>query len=222
MGVEPIREGEFVALEISDKGCGISKADLNRIYEPFFTKKVMGRSGTGLGMAVVWGTVQDHHGYIDVTSQPDEGTTFCITLPATREIAQQAQESVPASEYMGDGQVILIVDDVAEQREIATNILEMLNYKPVSVESGEKAIAFLKTGSADLVLLDMIMDPGLDGLETFKKIIGFKPNQKTIIASGYAKTVRVDKVIRLGASQFIKKPYTIETVGLAIKNELQR
>ena len=222
VGVEPIREGDFVALEISDKGCGISKADLIRIYEPFYTNKVMGRSGTGLGMAVVWGTVQDHHGYIDVTSQPDEGTTFCITLPATREIAQQAQESVPASEYMGDGQVILIVDDVEEQREIAADILEVLNYKPVSVESGEKAIEFLKTQSADLILLDMIMDPGFDGLETYKKIIGFKPNQKTIIASGYAKTVRVDKVIRLGASQFIKKPYTIETVGLAIKNELQR
>ena len=222
MGVEPTREGEFVALEISDKGCGISKADLNRIYDPFFTKKVMGRSGTGLGMAVVWGTIQDHHGYIDVNSQPDEGTTFCITLPATKKIAQRAQESVPASEFMGDGQVILIVDDVEEQREIATDILEMLNYQPVSVASGEKAIAFLKTGSADLVLLDMIMDPGMDGLETFTKIIGFKPNQKTIIASGYAKTVRVDKVIRLGASQFIKKPYTIENVGLAIKNELQR
>jgi DNA-binding NtrC family response regulator len=118
--------------------------------------------------------------------------------------------------------VILIVDDVEEQREIAADILEVLNYQPVSVASGEKAIAFLKTGSADLILLDMIMEPGLDGLETFKKIIGFKPNQKTIIASGYAKTVRVDKVIRLGASQFIKKPYTIETVGLAIKNELQR
>ena len=222
VGVEPIREGDFVALEISDKGCGISKADLIRIYEPFYTKKVMGRSGTGLGMAVVWGTVQDHHGYIDVTSQPDEGTTFHIYIPATRKIAEPAQESVRASQYMGDGQVILIVDDVAEQREIAADILEMLNYQPVSVESGEKAIAFLKTGSADLILLDMIMEPGLDGLETFKQIIGFKPNQKTIIASGYAKTVRVDKVIRLGASQFIKKPYTIETVGLAIKNELQR
>ncbi len=117
---------------------------------------------------------------------------------------------------------VLIVDDDEEQREIATDILKMLNYKPVSVESGEEAIAFLKTGSADLVLLDMIMDPVMDGLETFTKIIGFKPKQKTIIASGYAKTVRVDKVIRLGASQFIKKPYTIETVGLAIKNELQR
>jgi len=222
VGVEPIREGDFIALEISDKGCGISKADLIRIYEPFYTKKEMGRSGSGLGMAVVWGTVKDHHGYIDVTSQPDEGTTFHIYIPATREMAEPAQESVRASEYMGDGQVILIVDAVEEQRENATNILEMLNYQPVSVASAEKAIAFLKTGSADLILLDMIMDPGLDGLETLKKIIGFKPNQKAIIASGYAKTVHVDKVIRLGASQFIKKPYTIENVGLAIKNELQR
>ena len=221
-GYEQTRVGKFVALEISDKGCGISKAELNRIYEPFYTKKVMGRSGTGLGMAVVWGTVQDHHGYIDVDSQPDQGSTFSLYFPATTENKELKHESVPASEYRGDGQVILIVDDVAEQREIASNILKMLNYQPVSVASGEKAIAFLKTRSADLILLDMIMDPGLDGLETFKRILAIKPNQRAIIASGYTETSRVEQARQLGAELFIKKPYTIETVGMAIRQALQK
>ena len=222
MGYKQTRNGEFVTLEISDKGCGISKADLIRIYEPFYTKKVMGRSGTGLGMAVVWGTIQDHNGFIDVVSQPDEGSTFSIYFPATTENKELKHESVPANEYMGDGQVILIVDDVVEQREIATRILKILNYQPVSVASGEKAIAFLKTKSADLILLDMIMEPGLDGLETFKRMLAIKPNQKAIVASGYTETSRVEQLRRLGAEPFIKKPYTIETVGMAIKHALQK
>jgi CheY-like chemotaxis protein len=123
---------------------------------------------------------------------------------------------------MGDGQVILIVDDVEEQREIATSILKILKYQPVSVASGEKAITFLKTRSADLIILDMLMDPGLDGLETFKNILAIKPNQKAMIVSGYSETSRVEQVRRLGAEPFIKKPYTIETVGLAIKHALQK
>jgi two-component system cell cycle sensor histidine kinase/response regulator CckA len=217
---EQSRKGEFVALEISDKGGGIAKADLNRIYEPFYTKKVMGRSGTGLGMAVVWGTVQDHDGYIDVASQPGKGTTFSIYFPATRARKARKPESVPANAYRGNGQVILIVDDVEEQREIATTILEMLNYQPVSVASGEKAIEFLKTQSADLILLDMVMEPGLDGLETFKNILVFKPNQKAMVVSGYTENSRVEQLKQLGAQPFIKKPYTIETVGMAIKHAL--
>jgi CheY-like chemotaxis protein len=166
---------------------------------------------------VVWGTVQDHDGYIDVASQPNKGTTFSIYLPATRENKARKPEPVPAKTYEGNGQVILIVDDVEEQREIATNILEMLNYQPVSVASGETAIEFLKTKSADLILLDMVMEPGLDGLETFKHILTIKPDQKAIVVSGYTQTSRVEKLKRLGAQPFIKKPYAIETLGMAIK-----
>ena len=217
---EPIRDGQFVAMRISDRGCGISKDDLSRIFEPFYTKKVMGRSGTGLGMAVVWGTVQDHHGHIDVQSKPNEGTTFFLYFPATREAKEKGRRTVPVNEYMGDGQVVLIVDDVKEQREIATNILKMLHYTTVSVASGEQAVAYLKKQSVDLILLDMIMPPGMDGLETYQKILEIWPNQKAVVASGYAETDRVKQVRRLGAGAYIKKPYTLETIGLAIKNGL--
>ena len=138
-GYEHIRQGDFVALEISDRGCGISEADKERIFEPFYTKKVMGRSGTGLGMAVVWGTVQDHHGFIDIKSELGEGTTFYLYFPVTREIAIKGKGSVPVEQYMGNGQVVLIVDDSEDQRAIASGILETLNYRTIAAASGERS-----------------------------------------------------------------------------------
>lgn len=220
MGYEQIREGDFVAIVIADKGCGIDDKDLDRIFEPFYTKKVMGRSGTGLGMAVVWGTVQDHQGYIDVKSNLDEGTTFVIYLPVTKDPLDHKADSIPIDHYLGNGQTILIVDDIKEQREIASNILEMLKYTPTSVSSGEKAIEYLKHHTAELILLDMIMEPGMDGLETYKHIIETNPQQKVIIASGYSETDRVKKAQQLGAGQYIKKPYSIDAIGTVVKQTL--
>ncbi len=219
-GYEEIREGDFVALEVSDRGCGISSEDLDRIFEPFYTKKVMGRSGTGLGMAVVWGAVQDHHGYIDVKSEPDMGTTFYLYFPVTREICPIKSEAIDIAEYIGNGEFVLIVDDIREQREIAASYLEMLNYRTHAVSSGEEAVEYLASHSVDLVLLDMIMDPGMDGLETYQGIVEINSQQKAIIASGFAETDRVRQVQQLGAGQYIKKPYTLEAIGVAVYNEL--
>jgi len=130
------------------------------------------------------------------------------------------KDRVPVSEYMGKGQLVLIVDDNEEQRIIASGILETLHYKTTAVASGEEAIVCLKEKKPDILLLDMIMEPGIDGLETYQQAITIHPKQKAIIASGFAETERVKEVQRLGAGQFIKKPYTIETVGLALKKEL--
>ena len=118
-GYDEVREGDYVVLSVSDTGEGIPASDLKRIFEPFYTKKVMGRSGTGLGLAVVWGTVKDHQGYINVESEEGKGTTFTLYFPVTREEISPEQVSVSAAEYMGNGESILIVDDVKEQRELA-------------------------------------------------------------------------------------------------------
>lgn len=219
-GYEKIRQGDFVTLEISDKGCGISEEDKERVFEPFYTKKKMGRSGTGLGMAVVWGTVQDHRGIIDIQSRLNEGTTFYLYFPVTQEAASQSQGRVPVSEYKGNGQLILIVDDNEEQRIIASRILEALNYKTIAAASGEKAVSRIKENKPDILLLDMIMEPGMDGLDTYRKAVAIYPGLKAIIASGFAETDRVKALQHLGAGRFIKKPYTIETLGLSIKTEL--
>ena len=219
-GYDNVEEGDYVVLTVSDTGVGISTEDIEKIFEPFYTKKKMGRSGTGLGMAVVWGTVKDHKGYIDVQSTEGKGTTFTLYFPITRKEVSRDKSLISIEDYMGKGESILVVDDVEEQREIAYQILKKLGYSVTSVSSGEEAIDYMKNNSADLLILDMIMDPGIDGLETYKRILEFHPGQKAIIASGFSETKRVKEAQRLGAGKYIKKPYTLEKIGIAVKNEL--
>jgi PAS domain S-box-containing protein len=220
-GYDDVNEGDYTVLSIEDQGSGIAPEDLKRIFEPFYTRKVMGRSGTGLGMAVVWATVQDHEGYIDVKSVEGAGTTFELYFPATRKVLVEDKAPVPIESYTGKRESILVVDDVSEQRMIATGILERLNYRLASVPSGEAAVAYLKRHRVDLVLLDMVMDPGMDGLDTYRHILKINPGQKAIIASGFSETARVKAAIDLGVRQYIKKPYTIEKMGIALKQALQ-
>ena len=221
-GYDEIREGDYVVLAVTDTGDGIPSADLQRIFEPFYTKKVMGRSGTGLGLAVVWGTVKDHQGYINVQSDEGKGSTFTLYFPVTREEISVEDGSVSISEYMGRGETILVVDDVRDQRDLATEMLKKLNYKVVSVPSGEAAIAYIKEHKIDLIVLDMIMDPGMDGLDTYMNILEIKPKQKAIVVSGFSESDRVHAAHALGAGQYVEKPYVIEKLGLAVRKELDR
>ena len=219
-GYEEVKQGDYVTLEVSDNGTGISSKDLERIFEPFYTKKTMGKSGTGLGMAVVWGTIKDHSGFIDVKSIEGKGTTFKLYFPITRSTYSEIDETVPIENLKGKGEKILIIDDVEEQREIVLGMLVKLGYSVESVSSGEDAIEYIKTHSTDLLVLDMIMEGGIDGLETYKKILEINPNQKAIITSGFSETNRVKEAQRLGAGQYIKKPYLLEKIGGVIKKEL--
>jgi CheY-like chemotaxis protein len=209
-------------LQVADSGVGISAEDLQRIFEPFFTKKKMGRSGTGLGMAVVWGTVQDHKGHIDVQSTEGRGTEVTAYFPATREAFSRSAPEPSLERFRGAGETILVVDDMSEQREIAARIIAQLGYNATSVDSGEKAVEFLRHQKADLLILDMIMEPGIDGLETFHRVKKSNPRQRAIITSGYAETDRVRRAQRLGAGGYLKKPYTVHNLAAAIKAELGR
>ena len=217
-----IEEGDYVILTVSDTGVGISPEDMERIFDPFYTKKVMGRSGTGLGMTVVWGTVKDHNGYIDVKSTEGEGTTFTLYFPVTRKEINGKEKALPMEDYMGKGESILVVDDVEEQREIASRILKKLGYSVISVSRGQEAVEYLKNNTADLLVLDMIMDPGIDGLETYKQILEFHPKQKAVIASGFSETDRVKEAQRLGAGAYVKKPFLLEKIGVAVRTELDK
>jgi CheY-like chemotaxis protein len=219
-GYNEVVEGDYAVLSVADRGTGIAPEDLKRVFEPFYTKKVMGRSGTGLGMAVVWGTVKDHNGYIQVISSEGEGTRFDLYFPATREKLPKMESLISMAGYMGQGESILIIDDILEQREIASKMLTKLGYRVDTATSGEEALEFLEKNKVDLLVLDMIMDPGMDGLDTFDKIIARHPGQKAVIASGYSETDRVRQAQKLGAGAYIKKPYTLEKLGMAIKQEL--
>jgi PAS domain S-box-containing protein len=217
-----VEEGDYVALRVSDTGVGISKKDRERIFEPFYTKKVMGRSGTGLGMTVVWGAVKDHKGYIDIESAKGKGTTFTLYFPVSRKELPKDKSLLSIEDYMAKGESVLVVDDVEEQREIASRILKKLGYSVTSVSSGEEAVNYLKDNSADLLVLDMIMDPGIDGLKTYKRILEFHPKQKAIIVSGFSETKRVKEAQRLGAGAYVKKPFLLQRIGLAVRDELGR
>ncbi len=220
LGYDNVEEGDYAVLEIRDEGVGIEPEDLNRIFEPFYSRKSLGRSGTGLGMAVVWGTVQDHGGYIDVQSRIDHGTVFKIYFPVTRELPAAKTKPLPLKAYMGQGESILVIDDIQAQREIAASLLGKLNYTVATAASGEEAIAYLEAHQCDLLVLDMIMEPGLDGLDTYRRILERHPGQKAIIASGFSETDRVREAQALGAGAYVKKPYLLEKIGVAVRQEL--
>jgi len=221
-GYDQVEEGDYLTLTVSDTGVGIPQKDIEKIFEPFYTKKVMGRSGTGLGMAVVWGTVKDHKGYIDVKSSEGKGTTFTLYFSITRKKLDRDTSQLSIEEYRVNGESVLVVDDVGEQREIAYELLSRLGYSTTTVSSGKQAIEYMKSTSADLLVLDMIMDPGIDGLETYKRILKLHPHQKAIIVSGFSETKRVKEAQKLGAGSYVKKPYTLDKLGTAVKNELSK
>jgi two-component system, cell cycle sensor histidine kinase and response regulator CckA len=216
------KEGDYVVLTVADSGVGISPQDMKQIFEPFYTKKVMGRSGTGLGMAVVWGTVKDHGGYIDVQSFEGTGTVFTLYFPACREDLDGKKSPVAVEDCRGRGESVLVVDDVETQRTIAAAILSKLGYHVEVVSCGEDAVQYVKEKPVDLLVLDMVMGAGMDGLETFREILKWKPGQKAVIASGFSETARVKEAQRLGAGEYVRKPYSMEKIGFAVRRELDK
>ncbi len=210
--------GEFVVLTVTDNGPGISDEDRQRIFEPFYSRKVMGRSGTGLGLAVVWSTVQDHGGFIDCASGP-QGTRFTVWLPATREAAAEQADDGQCVTPTGKGEFILVVDDEELQRKIAVAMLHRLGYRAEAAASGREALAFLDRQAVDLVLLDMVM-PEMDGLATYRQMLQRHPGQRALIASGYAATANVREAQRLGAGAYLRKPYTLRQLSEHLRREL--
>ncbi len=218
-GYDEIPSGTYVRLKIIDEGMGISPEDLPKIFEPFYTRKKMGRSGTGLGLSVVWATMKDHNGFIDVKTSMGKGTSFELYFPVTWKEILKKESIIPLDAYKGK-ESILVIDDVEEQREVAVNILSNLGYNASAVASGEEAIVYLKKNTVDLLIIDMILEKGIDGLETYRRIIQEHPLQKAIIVSGYSETGEVKALLELGAGTYLKKPYTIQQLGKSVRSEL--
>jgi signal transduction histidine kinase/CheY-like chemotaxis protein len=218
---DEIVPGEYVVLEVADTGSGMSPEELEKVFEPFYSKKVLGKSGTGLGMTVVWGTVKDHEGHIEIQSTKAKGTCFRIFFPASKEGIVDMDTDLPLEDYKGDGESILVIDDVEEQRDAAVALLTTLGYKAIALPNGETAVRYLQKNSVDLVVLDMIMDPGMDGLDTYREIVKLNPTQKAIIATGYCVTERVKEAQKLGTGDCLVKPYTLEKLGKHVRSELE-
>ncbi len=205
---------------ISDTGSGIKSKDLEHIFEPFYTTKKLGRSGSGLGLSVVWNAIEEHNGTISVENL-HPGAAFELRLPVIQavEITDSGEAKTDIHSYRGSGN-ILVIDDEPELLEITGGIVKMLGYSVTTVESGEDAIVHLQEQQFDLILLDMILKDGMSGYETYRKILEIRPEQKAIIISGYASSEEVKKTLQLGASSIIKKPYTLDDLGKAITNVL--
>jgi two-component system, cell cycle sensor histidine kinase and response regulator CckA len=212
---QALPEGGYAKIAIYDSGSGIAPHEIEHIFEPFYTKKVMGRSGTGLGLAVVWNTMKDHGGIVNVISD-QQGTTFELYLPAVEERALAVSEASDWQTLMGNGEHVLVIDDEPQQRTIAGELLTSLNYRVDVVSSGEEAITYLESHSADILVLDMIMDPGINGRVTYEKILKMHPRQKAVVASGFAEDDDVRATLALGAGAFVGKPYTLEKIGSTI------
>ncbi len=220
-GYGSIEKGNYVVLQVTDSGVGISEEDLLQIYDPFYTKKKMGRSGTGLGMTIVWNSVTDHGGYITVETEEGSGTSFSLYFPAVSS-GETCQEMVITLDDCIGNESVLVIDDVVELRTMASDMLSKLGYTVFTAASGLEAVEFLLKKKVDILVLDMIMPPGIDGLDTYRKIIETHPGQKVVIASGFAETERVKELQRLGKGLFIKKPYNLKGLGGAIRQELER
>ena len=218
-GYTNIAKGEYVMLEVIDTGIGIDEKCLKHIFEPYYSKKKMGHSGSGLGLSVVYSILKDHRGYYDIFSRVGEGTEFVLYFPVYE--GKETEKYCVIGNYEGR-EKILVVDDVKDQRAIATELLASLGYKVSSASNGRKALDFLAENAVDIVILDMIMEDDFDGLDTYREILKLNPHQKAIIVSGYSATHRVNQAIKLGVGKYIKKPYTLNTLGKAVREELDR
>lgn len=223
-GYDRVNEGEYIKLVIKDNGIGIAEEDIENIFEPFFSKKRMGKSGTGLGMTVVLWTIKDHYGYVIVNSIKGKGTEFQLYFPAAIydfEDEKEMEESEINTKHVGSGEHILIIEDDENNRQLAEEILSECNFRVSSVSSGEEAIEFVRKNKVDLLILDMIMG-GIDGLETYIQILMHKGEQRAIITSGYSENENVKETLKLGAGSYIKKPYLKMQLIKAVETELRK
>ncbi|MBD3217309.1 MAG: PAS domain S-box protein [candidate division Zixibacteria bacterium] len=214
-----ITPGQYIVLRVKDTGSGIDQKELDKIFEPYFSKKKMGASGSGLGLSVVHGIIKDHKGYYDVISEIGKGTEFMLYFPVTDQ--KEEVEKVTDSGY-GGREKILVVDDAEEQRKIASALLKSIGYQVATAKDGYEAVEYIRKNKVDIAVIDMIMEPGFGGLETYHEILKINPKQKAIIVSGYSKTEDVVKMQHLGAGSYIKKPYNRETLARAVRQELDK
>jgi two-component system, cell cycle sensor histidine kinase and response regulator CckA len=210
----------YLEIAVSDTGCGIPADVLPRIFEPFFTTKELGR-GTGLGLAVAYGTIRQHGGTVRVTSEVGSGTRFRIRLPVTNEVVVAG--ALPPLAPVAATAQILVIDDEEAVRANAKANLEALGYRVVLAEDGKQALALFKanTGAIDLVLLDMIM-PEMDGRECFTELRKIAPNLPIILTSGFSREEDVAQLQANGLAHFIRKPYRAAALHRAICEALTR
>jgi CheY-like chemotaxis protein len=216
--------GIFVCLRVSDSGCGMDSATMARIFEPFFTTKEVGK-GTGLGLATVYGIVKQHEGWVEVSSEPGQGSTFSVFFPASGEpVKTQPPEVDLAVEVRGGHETILVVEDEPLLREMAHLILQDCGYKVVEAESGAEALQVWERnpGAIDLIVTDIVMPGGMSGRELAAKLLEHHPRTKIIFTSGYNVEETNTDFFRRGGAVFLQKPYTRPKLAKIVRDTLDK
>jgi signal transduction histidine kinase len=218
------RPGSFLALQVSDTGCGMDTTTMTRIFEPFFTTKAVGK-GTGLGLATVYGIVKQHEGWVDVDSEVGRGSTFTVFLPARSEPLPSGQtKAAPDTQVRGGKETILVVEDEPLVRDMAHTILEDCGYRVVEAGSGLQALDVWNrnSGSIDLILTDIVMPEGISGMELAKRLLPATPGLKIIFASGYSMEELDTNFLWQQNAIFLQKPYTAVTLAKAVRECLDK
>ena len=226
LGYEVIEPGVYACLSVSDSGEGIAEADRDSIFEPFFSKKRLSEhSGSGLGLAIVHGVVKDHSGYVNVDGVPEIGATFTLYFPSTTRPLRTGVTIPPAPR--GDAR-ILVVDDDPTQLRTASRVLAPVGYEVVTVDNGVAAYGLFAEASIgpggrspfDLVVIDMKLGEGEDGLAVFERIRALFPTQKGLVVSGHAPTERAERALDAGLS-WLAKPYGADDLVRAVQGALR-
>ncbi|MEW6280133.1 MAG: PAS domain S-box protein [Candidatus Eremiobacterota bacterium] len=211
--------GERLVLAVRDTGCGIAPADVARIFEPFFTTKEKGQ-GTGMGLAMVYGIVQNHGGSIRVDSAPGRGSTFIVEFPCAAAEVPESDPAVDSRPCSGHG-VILVVDDDELVRRMLGSLLRRLGYQVVFAADGQEACSYYAEHRerVDLVVLDMMM-PAMSGPECFRGLRAINPEVRVILSTGYCLNDRAQELLDMGAVDFIQKPYQLDELSATVARAL--
>jgi CheY-like chemotaxis protein len=212
--------GAYVLISVSDTGTGMDEATKERIFDPFFTTKEVGK-GTGLGLSTVYGIIKQHNGYIEVQSEPGQGTTFGIYFPVVN-AKEQTKESALFT-ARGGAETVLVAEDNLAVRSLTREILTMSGYTVIEAVDGEDAVQkFMEHSDAiAIVILDVVM-PKKNGKEVYEEIGKLRPGIKVIFTSGYTGDVVLDKGIRDDMFDFIKKPLLPDELLLKVRTVLDR
>lgn len=208
-----------VVITVDDDGSGIPADERDKVFEPFYSKKTTGRSGSGLGLSIVKNIIDDHHGVLNLESS-SAGTCFKIELKTCAGYEVSASQEPCVNEIKGTGS-ILIVDDNENQRELSGKMLEYLGYSVTSASNGKEAIALCQTNAPDLIMLDFYLEPDCNGLEAYSEILHLNPDQKAILTTGLSERDTIDRAQRLGVKAIVKKPFSIEDLGQAVKDSME-
>ena len=213
--------GEYVCLTISDSGCGMDKETLTHIFEPFYTTKELGK-GTGLGLATVYGAVKQNNGFINIYSEPGQGTTFSIYLP--RDESGRGSQSLPgsvAAPALRGQETILLVEDEAAILNIATMMLEKQGYTVLKADTPGEAVRLAReyTGEIQMLMTDVIM-PEMNGRDLAKNLLSLYPRMKRLFMSGYTADVIASHGILEEGVHFIQKPFSLTNMAAKVRDVL--